>query len=333
MKPKKSTPRSLPLTASEALAMLSSMWKGTKNNSIRYAFSLLKETLKVQVEPKEISEISDEISQPSSFHMVRLLNEVLSEHDHKFLKRQLTYQISADASLPELSIDMEMIRFILDHLLSFIAARSPHRGNIMIRANERTFKNEAGIEILLSAPDEHLHKSDGTASLRDLYIARTSNSNTSVLTLCRQFMVSQRGHLWCEITKNRRVDYHLFLPVGAFLHKGTSTAAQTFQYDIHIKNFMRLRKHFGIKKSAAFVQQVERMIQGMIRHPVDVVLSSCEEGIITVIYESGASGAESLASRISKRLSNETFRIGKKLINANVQYSLTPIAPPQNKKT
>jgi hypothetical protein len=256
-------------------------------------------------------------------NILQVLQDVLLANDHQFLKRQQTYHVSASAALPLVYAEDKQLRLALDRLISHVSSRVRIGGRIEIGAAGSQAHGTPGVEIVISGKDPRLKKMDRSEYLRRIYSLDSKEGEGGVLVTCRQLIATQHGQSWCDIIKNRIVEHHVFLPEQAKQLGAQEKPAQTYRYDIGIRNFANLRKSFGIKKSALIVSQVENVVRSLIRYPLDMVVSDPNEGLITTIYETAGSAAESVAGRISRRLANEPFHSGKKPLELNFRYSLT----------
>jgi len=231
--------------------------------------------------------------------------------------------VSAASDMSSVFADPEKIQSVVTELLRRIVKRMPHGSMVNISLNEVSMRNGRGIEISLSGVDESESGKNLTTFLQELFGEGIGGSSSSLFA-CRESIISQGGQLSVDLPKPQQPVFKVVLPTV-----GTSSLAiseqRTFKYDISITNIANLRKRFGIKKSCVFVSQIENYVRALVRHPIDIVMSVPARGVITAIYDTSEGTANSVASRISKRLGTEEFRIGKKIVDVKFKYHLTSL--------
>ncbi|MBI4126353.1 MAG: hypothetical protein HY465_02550 [Deltaproteobacteria bacterium] len=255
-----------------------------------------------------------------SFSILRLLRDVFIKLDREFLQKQQAYHLAASAALPHLYGDAAELRLVLTELMTFIADRAPAGEDITVTASETLLRQVPGIEVVFSAKDIHLRGVDRHVFLHRLYGEPTAKGDDAVVLQCRKRIAARGGQLSCVLGRHHTLMYDLFLPVER--RTSAEKGRHLYRYDIAIQHFMRLRKNFGIKPCTALVGRIEATIASLIRQPPDVVVANDDEGKLTVFYEGGSGGAESVASRISRKLAAEQFHVGKKRIPIAFEYAL-----------
>lgn len=303
----------------EALALLAKRFGKRTSSDVAEAIAFLERTIAAAPSPTLPEEPT---IAAGSFSILRMLRDFLARYDHHFLKRQQTYHVAGSADIPYIRADAVQVRLVLERLVGFSASRAPVGGRIEIAVTETTFEKRKGVEVTISAKDSTLRGMDRVEFLRSLYTKGSADDPAGVMTFSRQLIAAQRGQLWCEVGKRHTVHYHLFLPVAEETRAAASTG-QTFRFDIILSNYKLIRKSFGIKKAEGLLRHIESSVRSLIRDPLDVVIASLEEGMITVIYEAGPGAAESVSGRISRRLREENFRIGRRDVTLEFRYTLT----------
>lgn len=308
----------------EALDILTERLPEPYNPEIQMALRTLKQALKVpgRGPPKGLPAKGGALEY---FDPLDSIRRVLTDLDMFFLSRQLTYHVAASADLPRVWADPEQVRMAFSTLLEHMARRASRGGRIDIEIKQFLLRSGKGIEINFAGNDRHLKKTDPEQFFADLFSGKVDEISGVALADCRHMVMRQHGQLWADLQRPERPAYHLALPAIEMAAWTPKSAAQTFKYDISISNYPSVRKRFGIKKSASLVTQIEHYVRSLVRYPIDMVMSISEKGTITAIYETHEGAERSVASRISERLGKEEFRIGKRPVELNFKYSLTPL--------
>ncbi len=320
------------------IEIIESKWPGKKPKEILEAFKELRSILNKQIVSgeamqnipvKKVRKTSQKKTLPETyfsgepFSMLDMLRQTCSSMDLLFLSKRITYHVSAASDMSSVFADPEKIQSVVTELLRRIVKRMPHGSMVNISLNEVSMRNGRGIEISLSGVDESESGKNLTTFLQELFGEGIGGSSSSLFA-CRESIISQGGQLSVDLPKPQQPVFKVVLPTV-----GTSSLAiseqRTFKYDISITNIANLRKRFGIKKSCVFVSQIENYVRALVRHPIDIVMSVPARGVITAIYDTSEGTANSVASRISKRLGTEEFRIGKKIVDVKFKYHLTSL--------
>ncbi|MFA5812157.1 MAG: hypothetical protein WC956_07515 [bacterium] len=259
------------------------------------------------------------------FDPLDLIRRVLMAHDMLFLSRQVSYHIAAAPALPKVWADPNQIGLAFTKLVEQLLRRAPRGSRIFINLKEFALRSGPGVELSIAGADKHLSDEDDSSVLTVLFERKAEGSQGISLAECREIIHGQRGQMWADIPKHNHPTYHIVLPASEEPAQPAHGGHQTFKYDISISNYAMVRKRFGIKKSEHLVEEIERYVRSLVRYPMDMVMAMGDKGIITAIYESQQGSAESVASRISKRLGKEEFRIGRKPVELSFHYHLSPL--------
>lgn len=321
--------------ALDAISLIEKNLSGTLNPELRVALENLKSAVG-EVTQKESGKgltlpLSDQVG-PERFEVLGALRRVLMAMDMLFLSRQTTYHIAAPAEMQRVFADKEKIKFVFAKVLEHIVRRAPRPSRIEIGIKDYSFRGSPGIEIVFSSDDRYFEELDKQKFLVDLFQGKADEISGVALAECREALIREQGQLWVDISKSRRIVYHMVLPISEKPKPLCNSSQQTFKYDISISNYAEVRKRFGKKKSASLVNQIEQYVKALVRYPIDMVMSVGEKGIITTIYETPHGSAQSVASRISQRLGNETFHIGRKSVDVLFSYRLSTLAVQSGQK-
>jgi hypothetical protein len=260
------------------------------------------------------------------FDTLELVRKVLTGSDMLFLSRQVAYHMSTSHDLPKACADPERMRYIVSRLLEHIVKKAPRRSNVAMELDTHSLRSGPGIELRLRSTDLHLEDMETSAFMATLYSTEPDSVSGISLAELREMILKSHGRMWVDLPKPTSPVYHVVIPTSEKAADMPRTDHQTFKYDIQITNYSSVRKRFGIRKSLSLVDQVERCVRSLVRYPMDMVISAGERGIVTTIYETEGGGAESVASRISKRLGREAFHIGRRSVELNFRYKLSALS-------
>lgn len=298
----------------DPIAFLESQWPGKPSREIKEAFAALKGILKKEA-PKG-RERAEAGAPPKHFNILDVVRRTCATHDFLFLSRQLTYHIAAAAETRRSSGRESQIEAIISELIGHIARRAPRGSQIDIEIKETTLKQNPAVELLFRAADEKTEGLDKTAFLKQL--------SESPIIACKEALLKEGGQFSADLPEPRRPVFKVVLKTIE-AERLAAGDHEVFKYDIAIKNITSVRKRFGIKKSQSLVHQIEEFVRLLVRHPIDIVTSMYDRGIITAIYETQKGAAQSVAGRISSRLGAEKFKIGKMQVDLDFGYRLSAL--------
>lgn len=260
------------------------------------------------------------------FDMLEHVQHVCSTHDQLFLQKQLRYRVTASADLPKVYASPDKIFMVLSHLISNAIKYAPRASDIEIKLKEVTLRQGAGVEVNVINDCEGFSERDRYQIFEKFYSSKGEKQSRTEgigLAVCRDIVQKAFGQLWVDIPSKGKVSFAFVLPCVEVKLPLDSKGAQTYKYDITVVNYKELKEKFGSEKSSALLSKIEEEVRHLIRHPIDVVTAFEGNGIISVIYETGEEHAGSVSTRISHRLGNESYRIGKSSIDVMFKYHLS----------
>ncbi len=291
---------------------------------------------------KKTARVSSKGSKGRNFDFVKLLQQVLKTHDILFLNRHLSYHVLARADLPLAYGSEEEALAVLSALLSASAKHSSFGSKLEIDVQSINLREGAAIQTRLSYEGEALSDLDRQRLLEAIYglpekgggalsgiadsgIAGSDNVGSDIAD-AKNILRHAGGQFWLEFPKETQValifNWPTFeKPKGAALPK-----YGTYKYDIWVADFGKIRQSYGIDKAKKLVMQIENFARSLVRHPIDIVIAFPEKGMLTAIYESQEGSASSVATRLSQRLSKESFRIGRRSVIPKFRYQMTYLA-------
>ena len=313
------------------LDFLEKSWPVNATPEIKNAFAMLKNALGDDPVTTTVGAkaTTEEASWPPTenvdrhFDIMGLIRHVLSSHDMLFLSRQVTYHISASADIPKVWAEREHIGEVFSKLIEHMARRASRSSRIGIEIKGVALHNGPGVEIKCTGTDRLLDETAGKDFISAIFHGEDAKGDSRTLAECRGLVLKQRGQLWVDILKPHYPAYNIVLPANEQAAGPHPTEHRTYKYDISITNYANVRKRFGIKKSLFLVERIEHYVKSLVRYPIDMVMALGDKGMITTIYETQQGTAESVASRISKRLGREEFRIGKRPVDLMFRYDLS----------
>lgn len=312
---------------SSILTFLETSWPIEMTDEIKAAFNAMKYRINGKIEKGA----SNNIPVGKKVDILKLIKDILPKHDMLFLSRSIRYHVAANTELPLIDVDQETLKLAISELLSHIARRSPYGGRVSLIASEIALRGSIGIELQFHSDDELINDESFCAFVSELYGNNETSSEIASLISARQLILKLGGQLWVDKLETGRIAYRIIL------HSERGVASITdepkgmaYRFDVTIVNFNMVRKYYGIKKSQSLVKQIEKFLKTLVRDPIDTVVSVEEKGMLSVIYEASSGLASSVSSRISKRLSTEQFRVGRKPVELKYHYVLTPLF--ENKK-
>lgn len=259
------------------------------------------------------------------FDMLQQVQQVAATHDQMFLQRQLRYRITASADLPKTFASPDQIFVVLSHLVSNAIKFAPRGSEIEIKVREINLRQGAGIEVGVVNQSPNFTEKDRYQIFEKFYIAQNGNAaaNGLGLAVCREIIQKSGGQLWVDIPSKGVVSFTFVLPCAGVVPQTKAKAHQTYKYDITIANFKDLKDKLGLEKSSVLLHQIEESVRKLVRYPIDVVAAFENNGTISTIYETQEGNASSVATRISQKLGDEEFKIGKSHVPVTFKYHLS----------
>ena len=270
-----------------------------------------------------------------------VLQKILSELDPLFLRKQITYQLAIEKEMPKIFGSSNDILLVLNSLVSCIAKFATRKTKIEIHLEpfDLRFGEGLGMRIVgygdSSLSDEERQHLFGKFYLGKSLIGKKREGELKInpeldeiggsLAYCRELIHTAFGQLWFEVSNEGKMTIMVVLPSFDYTQMAKNEKLNSFKLDVVLNNFSKLRQRFGIEKAAALVKQVEQLIKGLVRFPVDFVTSFPEQGRIVVLFDAHGKAEDAVATRISKRLQGESFRVSHKPFLPNFHYEVSKL--------
>lgn len=295
-----------------SLSKLQKQWPSPLSKDVLKLFEKAEESLKtLKHRPKKSSS-------KNTFHFVSLIQQVLKTHDILFLNRRLSYHVVATADLaPAYGSEQEALT-VLTELLSATAKHAGPGSKLEITVQNVSLREGPAIQTRLEFDGKTLSDLDRQKLLEELY----GDSDLYAKTILRH----AGGQFWLAFPSETRAALTFNWPAYERPKAKVPSGFGAYKYDIWLTDYAKIRQHFGIPKCEKLMKQIEEFTRSLVRHPVDIVISFPEQGMVTAIYESQEGGASSVATRISQQLKKESFRIGQKNVVPKFRYQLTFLA-------
>lgn len=317
------------LVASEGLALLKEYFDSHQDARRKQIFTSVQTNLeRASALLKGISEGLGGAKKDAAavhFDVLQQVQQVASTHDQLFLQRQLRYRVTASADLPKIFASPDHVFVVLSHLVSNAIKFAPRGSEIEIRVKEINLRQGAGIEVSVVNPSPNFTEKDRYQIFEKFYTAQNGDAaaNGLGLAVCREIVQKFGGQLWVDIPSKGMVAFTFVLPCAGVAPQPKSKSHQTYKYDITIANFKDLKDKLGGEKSSVILHQIEESVRKLVRYPIDVVAAFENSGIISTIYETQDGNASSVATRISQKLGEEEFKIGKANVPITFKYHLS----------
>ncbi|MFH1653417.1 MAG: hypothetical protein ABIE74_05115 [Pseudomonadota bacterium] len=305
------------------LEYIESSWPGEMPHEINSAFHSIRNTL-MELSAGQTPNKEKSSTKGDFVDVLSTIKKMLTKYDMSFLSRQIRYHFAASSSLLPAFIDEDRLEKAISNLLKYLATNSTMGGRISIVASEVAFRTGKAVQLDFHADDELLKSETGASLISRLYEHEGVPAELELIDTVRNILLKEGGQMWIEKLRSGRISYRIILPTDKKLAKHDAPES-SFRFDISICDFNLKRKYMGIGKSKALVHQIENFIKSLVRYPMDIVISQDEEGLISTIYEAQKGHASSVSNRISRSLSKEVFRVGKKPVELKFKYKLTPL--------
>ncbi len=261
---------------------------------------------------------------PQHFDVLQLIQKVFASHDMLFLQRQLRYNVSTTSDLPKVYARPENVLQVLTTLVGNAIKHATRATTIEIHVKEMALRQGNGVEVAITNTCSNFTERDRYKIFEKFYQKEEGGKPSGVgLALSRELMQQSHGQLWVDIPEKGKVSFTFVLPCTEVAQMTDAEHQLTYKYDIQIANFDQLRTDLGYDKIQTIMGRIETTVRELVRYPIDVVAAFEQSGIVSTIYETPKGHADSVASRISKRLGTEDFRVGKESVKLNLKYNLS----------
>lgn len=261
---------------------------------------------------------------PQHFDILQLIQKIFASHDMLFLQRQLRYNVSTTSDLPKVYGQSDHVLQVLTMLVGNAIKYATRVSTIDIKVNEVTLRQGNGVEVSIINQCANFSERDRYKIFEKFYQKEKGNKTVGVgLALCRELIQQGNGQLWVDIPEKGKVAFTFVMPCTEVARPADKEVQQTFKYDIQIANFDQLKADLGHDKIQSIIGGIEEAVRQLVRYPIDVVAAFEQSGTVSTIYETPKGHADSVATRISKRLGNENFNIGKDAIKLQLKYNLS----------
>lgn len=260
---------------------------------------------------------------PQHFDITQLIQRVFASHDMLFLQRQLRYNVSTTSDLPKVYGHPDHLLQVLATLVGNAIKHSIRASTIDIRVREVALRQGNGVEVAIVNATNQFTERDRYNIFEKFYQKGSGKTAGVGLALCRELIQQGSGQLWVDIPEKGKVAFTFVMPCTATAKPADAENQQTFKYDIQIANFDQLKHDLGHDKIQSLIGSIESAVRQLVRYPIDVVAAFEQSGTVSTIYETPKGHADSVASRISKKLGSEDFRVGKNSVKLQLKYNLS----------
>jgi hypothetical protein len=321
-----------PLTVvSEGIGLLKEYFDGHQDLRRKQIFASVQTNLdRALALLKGFMDSSDPVKteSPSSTHfdILQQVQHVCTTHDQMFLQRQLRYRVTASADLPKVFANPNQIFVVLSHIISNAIKYTPRSSEIEIRIKEVTLRQGAGVEVSVINESPNFTEKDRYQIFEKFYSNHPEDAVKAPgmgLALCRDTVQRAGGQMWVDIPSKGKVSFAFVLPCADVLTKPRPKSHQTYKYDITIANYKELKDTIGVEKISMLLHRIEESVRKLVRYPIDVVAAFETNGVISTIYETQEGFASSVATRISQKLGEEDFKVGKTSVPVMFKYHLS----------
>lgn len=261
---------------------------------------------------------------PQHFDITQLIQKIFASHDMLFLQRQLRYNVSTTSDLPKVFAHPDHVLQVLTTLVGNAIKHATRASTIEISVKEMALRQGNGVEVSISNSCVNFTERDRYKIFEKFYQKDDDAKSSGVgLALSRTLVQQNHGQVWVDIPEKGKVAFTFVLPCTEVARPVDMEHQQTFKYDIQIANFDQLKTDFGYDKIQSIMGRIEAAVRQLVRYPIDVVAAFEQSGVVSTIYETPKGHADSVASRISKRLGAEEFRVGKDAVKINLKYNLS----------
>lgn len=263
---------------------------------------------------------------PHHFDIVILIQKIFASHDMLFLQRQLRYNVSTVADLPKVFANSDQILQVLTTLVGNAIQHATRGSVIDIRVKEVNLRQGNGVEVAIVNQCGSFTERDRYRIFEKFYQKEEGGAHKAAgvgLALCREILQKSQGQLWVDIPEKSKVAFTFVLPCTEVVRSLDTSESQIYKYDISISNFSQLQHDLGHDKIHNIMNRIEDAVRQLVRYPIDVVAAFEQSGMVSTIYETQKGKADSVATRISKRLGSEDFVLGKDSIKLQLHYQLS----------
>jgi len=277
---------------------------------------------------KGLSESLDVSSDRGACHfdILQQIQQVTSTHDQLFLQRQLRYRVMASAELPKAFANPDQIFVVLSNLISNAIRFAPRGSEIEMHIKEVKLRQGAGVEVSVINESPDFTEKDRYHIFEKFYTAKPVEGQHTTglgLAVSREILQKAGGQIWVDIPAKGKVSFTFVLPCAEVVHQVRGKGHQTYKYDIAINNYKEIKENYGSEKCQALLHRIEGSVRKLVRYPIDVVAAFETNGVISTIYETQEGSASSVATRISQKLGEEGFKVGKDSEPVTFKYHLS----------
>ncbi len=314
------------------LTRLEKVAKGAFAKKCEESFKMMRAKIEDLESYMQMIDSSSAVERPASkkdnyFDVLRLVQNSCLNHDILFLRRQISYHVSSASNLPKVFADKDKILIALNNIIASCVKILPHRGQIDISLKQVEDRYGDNVEVSVVGKGRVISSQERSKIFGELFEIKEISDEAEILglTVCKRIIQEFYGQFWIEFPKEDEIEISFRLPCDDISKLGGKISRHTFKYDISIPDFVTIKDKFGDTKSEGLLTQVEEYVRSLVRHPIDIVVAFANSGVVSAIYETPEGAAQSVAGRISQKLAEEEFRIGKKPIDISFKYKLSAI--------
>lgn len=310
-------------TLEKSLKALKKSWpKPLRSKTVTRLFGEANASLK---EARKLLNGRSTAKEEGYFDFVAVLNDALKRQDVLFLSRQMTYHLVTTSNLPKaFGASGECLSVIIE-LMSAASKLARFGSQLEIRIEGVKMREGPVLQVHFRyKTPEPIDDNDRQRVLNTLF--GPAGEKEGGIPFARTRLKRIGGGFWAEFSAEDHLVFTFYWPAFHAARQKTTVAYGMYRYDIGIEEFSRVRQRFGVTRSKKLIQMIEELIRSQVRYPIDMVVAFPEKGEVSAIYETRQGVAGTVSSRISERLKNEVFRIGRHIVRPQFKYKLTYIA-------
>lgn len=309
-----------------SLKRLKKKWPKPFTQEIRSLFKEAQENLKIL--RKETNGLAKRPKGGNNFFdFVSLIHPLIKNQDLVFLSRQLSYHIITTDDLPEAFGSGEEAVAVLTELLLAISKQASFGSQLEISLKGMKLREGPAIQVRFDYRGKNITEEQRQKVIEEIYgLTLGGKLQKKGIAYAKMLLRRVRGQFWLEFPKENQMAIAFYWPAFDTTIAKLPSVYGTYQCNILLTDYTKIRQRFGIVRARKLVAQIETLIRSLVRVPIDMVIAFPEKGMITTIYESQEGAAATVANRISNRLKKEAFRLGKKNVTPKFHYHLSYLA-------
>ncbi len=267
-----------------------------------------------------------------SIDITTLAREAMESLRLQAEQKQIKLEDKLPPSLPETFVDPDRIRQVFVNLIGNALKYTKEGGTIILSAQAEKDSLEVSVaDTGIGIPAEYLDKIfERFERVSKIPIPGVGGAGLG-LAICKELLEMHKGRIYVESQVGKGSKFTFSLPIykeqdflkdylGEQIQAAKKSHSFAFLIMIDIENFDRLKKEWGSDIAEGLQKQLEDLISGSIRDPMDKVFRYNEATLTLVLIGTAKENGQAVAERLKAQAEKYEFKAKDKDVSVSLRF-------------